>query len=54
MDFDRLDLCFCFGRRYSLCDEFYGLDGTSIIESVVLRSVWGLLLRLSICGTDYQ
>ena len=38
MDFDGLGLCFSFGRWCCLHAEFYSLNGTSIIESVVLRS----------------
>jgi hypothetical protein len=35
INFDELGLCFCFGRLCSLCAEFYGLNDTFIIESVV-------------------
>ena len=35
MDFD--GLCFHFGNWCCLCAEFYGLNGISITESVVLR-----------------
>lgn len=38
MDFDGLSLCFHFGRWYHLCAEFNGLNGSSIMESVVPRS----------------
>lgn len=38
MDFDGSGLCFHFGRWYHLCAEFNGLNGTSIMESVVPRS----------------
>lgn len=31
-------LCFLFGRWYCLCDNFYGLNCTSVMESVVLMS----------------
>lgn len=43
MDFDGLVLVFHFGWWYYLHTEFYDLSGTSIIESVVLRS--GTLLQ---------
>jgi hypothetical protein len=33
-----LGLCFSFGRWGCLLPEFYSLNGTSIMESVVLRS----------------
>ena len=38
MDFDELGLCFSFGRWCCLHAEFYSLNGTSTMESVVLRS----------------
>lgn len=38
-----LGLCFHFGRWYCLHAEFYGINGTLIIDSVVLKS--GGLLR---------
>ena len=38
MNFDELSLCFYFGRWYCVHAEFYVLNGTSIIESVVIRS----------------
>lgn len=37
MDFDRLGLCFHFGRWCCLCAEFYGLEWYCIMASVVLR-----------------
>ena len=46
MDFDGLGLCFSFGRWCYLCAEFCSLNGTSIVESVVLRP--GVLLHLSV------
>ena len=42
MDFDGLGSGLNFDRWCCLCAEFYSLDGTSIMESVVLRS-WALL-----------
>lgn len=41
MDFDGLGRCFHYGRNCCLCAEFYGPDGPSILESVVLK-VWGI------------
>ena len=38
MDFDELGLCFHFSRQCCLLAEFYSLNGTSIMESAVLRS----------------
>lgn len=38
-----LGLCFHFGRWYCLHAEFYGINGTSVIDSVVPKS--GGLLR---------
>lgn len=38
LDFDKSGLCFHCGRRYCLHAEFYSLNGTSIMESVVLRA----------------
>lgn len=38
-----LGLCFHFGRWYCLHAEFYGMNGTPILDSVVLKS--GGLLR---------
>jgi hypothetical protein len=38
MDFDGLGLCFHFGRWCCQSAEFYSLNGTSIMESLVLRS----------------
>jgi hypothetical protein len=43
MDFDGLGLCSHFGRWCCLSAEFYGFNGTSVVESVVLRS--GSLLQ---------
>ena len=34
-----LGLCFDFGRWCCLCAEFYGLNGTSTMQLIVLRSV---------------
>lgn len=38
MDFEDLGLCFHFGWQCSLHAEFHGLDNTSIMKSVVVRS----------------
>jgi hypothetical protein len=38
MDFDRLDLCFKFGRWCYICAGFYRMNGTSVKESVLLKS----------------
>lgn len=40
MDFDGLGICFHFGRwcHLYLCAEFNGLNGTSIMETIVTRS----------------
>lgn len=38
MDFEGFVLQFHFGRWYCPYTEFYSLSGTSIMESVVLRS----------------
>lgn len=38
MEFAGLGLCFGLGRWCCLCAEFYSLNGTSIVELVVLRS----------------
>jgi hypothetical protein len=43
MDFDGLGIYFHFGKWYCLRAEFYDPNGISIMESVVLRSGWGLL-----------
>ena len=38
MNFDGLGLCFCFGGWYCLHEEFYSLNSTSVMESVVVKS----------------
>jgi hypothetical protein len=43
MNIDGLGLCFCLGRWCCLHAEFYGLNGASVMESVVLR--YGALLQ---------
>lgn len=51
MDFDGLGLYFCFGTWCCcLYAEFYGLNITSIMESVVLK--FGRLLRSRAYHTD--
>lgn len=47
VDFDGLGLCFHFSKECCLHAEFYGLNVTSIMELVVLRSE--SLLRLGPC-----
>ena len=38
LDFHELGCCFHFGRWCCLCAAFYGPSGTSLMESVMLRS----------------
>ena len=38
MDFDGLGLCYSFVGWFCLCVKFYSLIGTSIMESVVLKT----------------
>lgn len=42
---------FCYGRRYCLCAEVFGLSGVSIRKSGVLRS--GRLLQVELCETSF-
>lgn len=52
MDFDGLGLCFCFDRWCCLCAQCYSLNGTSFMESVVLRSGGLLQHELVQAATD--
>jgi hypothetical protein len=42
MDFDELVLCFSFGKWCYICAEFYSLNRTSTMESVVPGVYYGL------------
>ena len=57
MHFDGLSLCFN-GKYCCLCAEFYSLNGTSIMESIVLRSEdllrFQALLPESVSGEDNE
>ena len=53
MDFEGFGLCFYFGRWCCPCAGFQGLNGASIMESVVLRSE-GLLLHVCVCVLVYE
>lgn len=52
MDFEGLELCFGFDRRFCLHSEFYGPSGIAIMVSVMLKSVSLLLWAGTVIDID--